>query len=131
MVQIGAAHRQKAAQIAFATNVNPSSVSRENKRNRIPDGDGTVECEKTQRFPFVCAACPKKHACGLRRWAYNPTPAEQMAAFRKKDPRQGADSDEETVRVAEKAIQEGFAKKKGVYKSLSAARLLGKVSQKP
>ena len=54
-----------------------------------------------------------------------------MAAVRKNDPRQGADSDEETARAAEKAIQEGFAKKKGVYKSLSAARLLGKVSQKP
>lgn len=54
-----------------------------------------------------------------------------MAAFRKNDPRQGAGSDEETVRVAEKAIQEGFAKKNGVYKSLSAARLLGKISQKP
>ena len=50
-----------------------------------------------------------------------------MAAFRKNDPRPGAGSDEETVRVAEKAIQEGFSKKKGVYKSLSAARLLGKV----
>ncbi len=52
-----------------------------------------------------------------------------MAAFQKKDPRQGADSDEETARAAERAIQDGFAKKKGVYKSLSAARLLGKVSQ--
>ena len=71
---------------------------------------------------------PKEHACSLRRWAYNPTAAEQMAAFRKKDPRQGVDSDEETVRAAERAIQEGFAKKKSVYKSLSAARLPGKVS---
>ena len=43
VIQIGVAHRQKAAQIAFATNVNPPSVSRENKRNRIPDGDGTVD----------------------------------------------------------------------------------------
>ena len=124
-IQIGAAHRQKAAQIAFAPDVSPTSVSRESKRNRIPDGDGTVECKKTQRCPFVCNGCPKKHARSL---AYNPTAAEQMATFRKKDPRQGVGSDEETVRAAERAIQEGFAKKKGVYKSLAAARLLGKVS---
>ena len=32
-----------------------------------------------------------------------------MAAFPKKGPRQGVDSDEETVRAAERAIQEGFA----------------------
>ena len=50
VIQIGVAHRQKAAQIAFAPNVNPSSVSRENKRNRIPDGDGTVERERAQRY---------------------------------------------------------------------------------
>ena len=61
-IQIGAAHRQKATEIAFALNVNPTSVSRESKRNRIPDGDGTVECEKTQRFPFVCAGCPPANA---------------------------------------------------------------------
>ena len=42
-IQIGAAHRQKATEIAFALNVNPTSVSRESKRNRIPDGDGTAE----------------------------------------------------------------------------------------
>ena len=71
---------------------------------------------------------PKEHARSLRRWAYNPTAAEQMATFWKKGPRQGVDSDEETVRAAERAIQEGFAKKKGVYKSLAAARLPGKVS---
>ena len=76
MIQIGAAHRRKAAQIAFATNVNPSSVSRENKRNRIPDGDGTVERERAQRLPFVCAGCPKKHARSL---AYNPTEAMKEA----------------------------------------------------
>ena len=45
-----------------------------------------------------------------------------MATFRKKDPRQGVDSDEETVRAAEKAIQDGFAEKKGVLKSLFAAK---------
>ena len=71
-IQIGAAHRQKATEIAFALNVNPTSISRESKRNRIPDGDGTVECEKTQRFPFVCAGCPNKHARSL---AYNPATA--------------------------------------------------------
>lgn len=60
-------------------------------------------------------------------WVYNPTAAEQMATFRKKDPRQGVDSDGETARAAEKAIQDGFAEKKGVYKSLFAAKPLGKV----
>ena len=75
-IQIGAAHRQKAAQIAFAPNVSPTSVSRESKRNRIPDGDGTVERERVQRFPFVCAGCPKKHARSL---AYNPTEAVKEA----------------------------------------------------
>ena len=44
MVQVGAANRQKADQIAFTPSVNPASVHRENKRNRIPNGDGTVEC---------------------------------------------------------------------------------------
>ena len=32
-----------------------------------------------------------------------------MAAFPKKGPWQGVDSDEETVRAAERAIQDGFA----------------------
>ena len=36
-IQIGAAHRQKATEIAFALNDNPTSVSRESKRNRIPN----------------------------------------------------------------------------------------------
>lgn len=49
VIQIGVAHRQKATEIAFTLNVNPTSVSRELKRNRL-------------RMPILYAIGPRKRS---------------------------------------------------------------------
>ena len=72
------------AQIAFAPNVNPSSVSRENKRNGIPNGDGTVECKRTNAalslrgMPQEACAQPRLQPDGRR--ADGRVPEEGPAA---------------------------------------------------
>lgn len=112
-----------AKEIAMVLNVDPTSVSKEVRRNRIKDGRGYGKCPKTDRFPHVCNACRKRYGCRLEKYEYKPVRADEMAEFRKRDPRAGLDQDEETVLAVEAALREGCPRGKGVYKALAAKGL--------
>ena len=61
----------KLKDIASIIEANPSTISREIKKRRIT-GKGTFkECEKTNRYPFVCHTCNFKVSCRRKKYYYN------------------------------------------------------------
>lgn len=57
--------------IARIINVEPSTISREIKKRRITGNGEFKECEKTNRFPFVCNGCCYKSRCRKKKYYYN------------------------------------------------------------
>ena len=53
----------KLKDIAHALGKHPSTISREIKKRRITGKGIFKECEKTQRFPYVCNGCSNKTYC--------------------------------------------------------------------
>lgn len=60
----------KLKDIARAIGVESSTISREIKNRRISD-KRKEECEKTNKYPFICYNCPKKVHCNKNRYYYN------------------------------------------------------------
>ena len=66
----------KLKDIARVIQVYPSTISREVKSKR----KGNIkleECNKTNRYPFVCYNCPKKVNCKKRKYYYNYKEAQK------------------------------------------------------
>lgn len=63
-------HNKFLFEIGDLISVDPTSISKEVKRNRIKthNGSTTIECPKTKRWPFVCETCPKRYfTCGYNK----------------------------------------------------------------
>lgn len=64
MISSGIAHKRTCASIAQDIGCDPTTVSKEVKTNRVisksAKGDKKILCKKLDRFPYVCADCPKK-----------------------------------------------------------------------
>ncbi len=77
--------------IARIIDVSPSTISREIKKRRIT-GKGTFkECEKTNRFPFVCNGCFNKTHCRKKKYYYNYVKAQSYYELLLKNSRIGID----------------------------------------
>ena len=59
----GISHNYKLKDITEALGFDPTSISKEVKRNRESTtiGKNITNCKKTQRWPYVCTGCPKKY----------------------------------------------------------------------
>ena len=58
----------KLKDIAKVLKKEPSTISREIKRNRISSSKG-MDCQKTSKYPFICYNCNKKYNYKwLRNW---------------------------------------------------------------
>lgn len=66
----------KLKDIARVIDVESSTISREIKNRRISD-KRTLECEKTNKYPFVCYNCSKKVHCTKNRYYYNYKQAQK------------------------------------------------------
>lgn len=67
----------KLKDIASIIEAHPSTISREIKKRRIT-GKGTFkECEKTNRYPFVCHTCNFKASCRRKKYYYNYKKAQE------------------------------------------------------
>lgn len=59
----GLAHGEALKSIAERIGLDPTSVSKEIRRNRTQETDGSGECRRLARFPFVCDNRPRKYGC--------------------------------------------------------------------
>ena len=81
----------KLKDIAHAVDSNPSTVSREIKKRRITGKGIFKECEKINRFPFVCNGCPNKTYCRKKKYYYNYIKAQNNYEYLLKNSRIGID----------------------------------------
>ncbi len=63
--------------IARIIDVESSTISREIKKRRITGKGDFKECEKTNRFPFVCNGCSNKTYCRKKKYYYNYKKAQE------------------------------------------------------
>ena len=76
------AHKAKCIDIANAIGCDPTTISKEIKKNRIiskeAKGDKKILCKKLDRFPFVCLDCPHIYTtCTLTQLRYESSVAQK------------------------------------------------------
>ena len=69
-------HNYKLKDISRIIEVESSTISREIKNRRISD-KRNIECEKTNKYPFICYNCSKKVHCNKKRYYYNYKEAQK------------------------------------------------------
>lgn len=114
----GLAHEEPLKSIAERIGMDPTSVSREIRRNRIQVTQGSGECGRLRRFPFVCSGCERKYGkakCGCAKMAYDAKAAQAKADKRLVQSRAGLDCDESEFRLVDDALTAGLAQRKSVY----------------
>lgn len=115
----GLSHGKKLIEIATLTELDPTSVSKEIKRNRIKTRMGTIKneaCKRILRYPYCCNACSKKYQeCRYDRYEYKSDAAQEKADGRLVNSRVGINMTEEEFNKVDKAIKEGIANKESIY----------------
>ena len=76
--------KETAVNIGNLLGIDPSSVSKELKRNRIvskeaPSNVIATVCQKTRRFPYVCNGCSDKYRCRYRQYRYEATSSTETS----------------------------------------------------
>lgn len=128
----GLAHGEPLKSIAERIGLDPTSVSREIRRNRVQKTDGAGECRRLGRFPYVCDNCPRKYGkskCGCAKFTYDPRAAQAVADKRLRETRAGLDCDESEFRAVDDALVEGLAMGKSVYEVANSPAVAGIASQ--
>ena len=111
--------KMKCVEMADLLDLDPTSISKELKRNRTLRKKGTVTnkvCKHTIRFPYVCNGCPKRHqTCPFTQYIYYPKKAQDMAQFRLKATRIGLNMSESEYQHLDQVIKEGVDNNQSIY----------------
>lgn len=81
----------KLKDISTIIDSSPSTVSREIKNRRITGKGIFKECDKTNRFPFVCNGCSNKTYCRKKKYYYHYIKAHHNYLYLLKNSRIGID----------------------------------------
>lgn len=113
-------HQASAISIAKLINCDPTSVSKEVKRNRFVSKEAARQisdsiCPITLRFPYVCNACNKRSRCHFRQYRYEARVAQQKADYRLVIPRKGINLTQEEFHILDKKIKDGLNNKESIY----------------
>lgn len=110
-------HGSRLKEIAEALGMHPTAISREIRRNRSKTKPGEGECPKTERFPFVCNACPRRYerSCGFARYRYDPSGAQALADSRLRASRSGVDATPGEFAKVDEAVKEGVGAGRSIY----------------
>ena len=113
------ANNYKLVEISKLIGVDPTSISKEIKRNRVLYEKTTVTdkvCKNTLRFPYVCNGCVYKYTtCKLSKYRYDVGYANGKASKMLKEKRRGLDVDEETFKRIDELISIGNKNKESIY----------------
>lgn len=119
--------------IASALNVDPTSVSKEIKRNRtklIPKTNNSIyslqECEKLKRYPYVCNSCKDRYClCLKQKYVYLAKQAQSRANEKLVLSRRGIDVSSIEFKKLDEAIKRGCDDGQSIYE-ISKNNDLGK-----
>lgn len=113
------AHNYKLINISKILNLDPRSISREVKRNRIPvdiQKYNSHNCEKLNRWPYVCANCKLRYKnCPFIQFQYDAKTADKKAEANLINSRRGLDIDSDEFKQLDKIIKKGTDENKSIY----------------
>lgn len=112
-------NQYKLVEIADLLQVDPSSISKEIRRNRVLTKKGLVldkVCKHTVRFPYGCNGCAKKYsACPFTQFRYDAKNAQRSADYRLIHTRLGLNMTPESYHLLDETIKEGVADGQSIY----------------
>lgn len=119
VISNGISHHYKLNKIAEALGFDPTSISKEVKRNResITIGKNITNCHKTSRWPYVCTGCNKKYnnQCVFTKYKYDARKAQDKANLNLINSRKGIDINEEDFKKLDDIVKTGIDNKKSIY----------------
>lgn len=112
--------KKKCVEIARILKVDPTTISKEIKRNRTLHGKGKLNpktvCGVPNRFPYVCNHCSKRYgSCDLERYVYQAENAHKLATARLVTSRQGINMTPEEFNTLDSVIKEGVDQNYSIY----------------
>ena len=112
----GVGKKLKLKEIAELVGTDPTTISKELKRNRKKYNDLTKPCDKLSRFPYVCNACKNKYTvCGYAKYEYYAKSAQTKADNKLVANRCGISLSEKDLKRLDKAVKKGIEDKKSIY----------------
>ena len=115
----GISHKYKLKDIAETLGFDPTSISKEVKRNRdyTTIGKNITTCKKTCRWPYVCTGCNKKYnnKCVFTKYVYDAQKAQNKADVNLVNSRKGIDMNSEEFINLDKIVKDGIDNKKSIY----------------
>jgi len=116
IISSGISHNKLLVEIAGEIDVDPTSISKEVKRNRISTTDSINDCPTLNRWPYVCNNCKKRYSCvGYKKYKYDPIKADEFAREKLINSRKGIDLNEEEFNKLDNIIKQGVDNKKSIY----------------
>ena len=122
----------KLKEIAEAIRLDPTSVSKEIKRNRTKltpkDGRdrGYKDCKRLNRYPYVCNGCSHRYnLCGFNKYVYKANDAQRKANIKLVISRRGIDTTKEEFKKLDSLIKAGIDNGDSIYE-ISKNNDLGK-----
>ena len=110
--------KMKLVEMADFLEMDPTSISKEIKRNRVLSKKGLKDkvCKHTQRFPYVCNSCMKKYTlCPFTQYKYDSHSAQITADYKRYTSRQGLNMSEADHRHLDRTIKDGVSEGQSVY----------------
>lgn len=117
-ISSGIAHNFKVKDIAASLDLDPTSISKEVKRNRdmITVGNNISSCTRTQRWPYVCSGCNKRYkGCHFSKFKYDAKSAQFKADSNLINSRRGIDIDADDFKNLDVLIKSGVENNKSIY----------------
>ena len=116
-ISSGISHGYKLKKIGENLLVDPTSISKEVKRNRIEISIGLKNnCKKTKRWPYVCTGCKNRYNnCPYTKYKYNASKAQEKADTNLINSRRGIDVDDDEFKRLDKIIKDGVDDNKSIY----------------
>lgn len=120
VISSGIVHNDKLIEIAERLELDPRSISKEVRRNRIPIDypDGAIsKCPKLNRWPLVCTKCKYRYSskCTHVKLKYDAKTAQRKADANLINSRKGIDLDDEEFKKLDSIIKKGIEEDKSIY----------------
>ena len=126
------ASRYKLKEIARATLLDPTSISKEVKRNRNKfisknnEYNHYPDCPNLKRFPYVCSGCEHRYSiCHWQKYIYKADDAQKKADYKLVLSRRGINCSSDEFKKLDKTIKQGIHNGDSIYE-ISKNNDLGK-----
>ena len=110
---------KKLCEIATLLDMDPTSISKEIKRNRILTKEGIEKkkyCKKTLRYPYCCNGCNLKYStCPFNQFKYDSKTAQDKANYRLINSRKGLNITKEDFLRVDAILKNGNDNKQSIY----------------